>query len=138
VRADADHIVQVVTNLLSNACKFSPPGSDVEVRIASKEARFRISIRDHGPGVPEAFKARLFGKFAQADGSDSRHKGGSGLGLNIVMQIVTRHGGTVGHEAPADGGALFYFELPAVDGPRRAPQDVGNGGAGRRSDPENP
>jgi PAS domain S-box-containing protein len=129
VCVDVDRILQVITNLLSNACKFSPPGRDIEVRIVRNDASLRVSIRDHGPGVPDAFKQRLFAKFAQAHGSSGGHKGGSGLGLNIVMQIVTRHGGSVGHETPADGGAIFFFELPAVDVSNPALPDAGSGGA---------
>jgi PAS domain S-box-containing protein len=112
LRGDSDWLLQVVTNLLSNAIKFSPPGEEVVVAIEKRRGMVRISVRDHGHGVPDAFKARIFGKFAQADVSDARQKGGTGLGLNIVKQIVTRLGGEVGFGDAPGGGAIFYADLP--------------------------
>jgi PAS domain S-box-containing protein len=113
-RADADRIIQVMTNLLSNAVKFSPAGAEIEVAIEARGDAVRVAVRDRGPGIPEDFKARIFDKFAQADASDARQKGGTGLGLNIVKQIVTQHGGSVGFEPAADGGTVFHFDLPRV------------------------
>src|SRR6185312_9484485 len=98
VRADADRLMQVVTNLISNAVKFSPRGGEVAVAIIDRAAQVRIAVSDRGPGIPEAFKGRIFEKFAQADASDSRQKGGTGLGLSIVKQIVTWFSGQVGFE----------------------------------------
>ncbi len=69
-------------------------------------------MRDHGPGIPDDFKSRIFDKFAQADASDTRQKGGSGLGLSIVKQIVDRLGGKVGFESAVGYGTLFFVELP--------------------------
>jgi signal transduction histidine kinase/DNA-binding response OmpR family regulator len=112
VRADADRLMQVVTNLLSNAIKFSPPGKEVVVAIETRSKTVRISVRDHGHGVPDEFKPRIFGKFAQADGTDARQKGGTGLGLSIVKEIVTRLDGTVGFEDAPGGGTIFHVELP--------------------------
>lgn len=112
VWADADRLAQVVTNLLSNAIKFSPRGEDVIVAVGERDDRVRITVRDHGPGIPEEFKPRVFDKFAQADASDTRQKGGTGLGLSIVKQIVSRLGGEVGFESAAGCGTLFFVELP--------------------------
>jgi PAS domain S-box-containing protein len=114
VRADGDRINQVVTNLLSNAIKFSPAQGEVNVTVENRGATVRVSVRDHGPGIPEAFKSRIFEKFAQADGAETLRKQGTGLGLNIVKQIVDCHGGTVGFEPANGGGTIFYFELPRV------------------------
>ncbi len=114
VRADVDRMMQVVTNLLSNAVKFSPTGEVVEISIESRGDTVRVSVRDHGPGIPDEFKMRIFDKFAQADASDARQKGGTGLGLNIVKQIITQHGGKIGFEAAPGGGTIFYFELPRI------------------------
>jgi signal transduction histidine kinase len=109
---DADRLVQVITNLLSNAIKFSPAGEDVVVRIDNRESVVRVSVRDHGRGIPDEFKPRMFEKFAQADASDARQKGGTGLGLSIVKQIVTRLGGEVGFADAYGGGTVFYVEFP--------------------------
>ncbi len=116
VRGDADRLMQVVTNLLSNAAKFSPPGESVEVSVARVEdGRVRVSVRDHGPGVPEGFRERIFSKFAQADGSDTRKLGGTGLGLAISREIVERHGGRISFDSPPGEGATFHVDLPILD-----------------------
>jgi PAS domain S-box-containing protein len=110
-RGDADWLLQVFNNLLSNAIKFSPHGGEVVIAIASRPGHVRVSVRDFGEGVPENFKAEIFGKFAQADNSNTRAKGGAGLGLSIVKQIVTRLGGEVGFVNAPDGGAIFHVDL---------------------------
>jgi PAS domain S-box-containing protein len=115
VHADPDRLAQVVTNLLSNAIKFSPPGGEVAVGIERRDHAMRISVRDHGPGIPPEFKARIFEKFAQADATDARQKGGTGLGLSIVKEIVTRLGGKVGFADAEGGGTVFHVELPGWD-----------------------
>ena len=112
IRGDPDWLLQVVTNLLSNAVKFSPPGEEVEVAIQNLSGTIRISVRDHGHGVPDDFKPRIFEKFAQADASDARQLGGTGLGLSIVKQIVTRLGGEVSFGDAPGGGAIFHVEFP--------------------------
>ena len=114
VNVDADRLMQVLANLLSNAIKFSPPGSEVETVIRSNGSRVRVEIRDHGPGIPEAFKKRIFQKFSQADSSDTRQKGGTGLGLSISRALIERMNGTIGFSTPGPGqpGTVFYFELP--------------------------
>jgi PAS domain S-box-containing protein len=114
IRADADRIVQVSINLLSNAAKFSPPGETVVVRVATVDDKARLSVRDRGPGVPEDFRDRIFSKFAQADGSDTRQKGGTGLGLVIAREIVERHGGRLWYENMPDGGAAFHAEFAKI------------------------
>jgi PAS domain S-box-containing protein len=112
IRADPDWLAQVLTNLLSNAIKFSPAGEEVVVAIEQRGSAVRISVRDHGHGIPEAFKSHVFEKFAQADASDARQLGGTGLGLSIVKQIVTRLGGQVDFADAPGGGAIFHVELP--------------------------
>jgi signal transduction histidine kinase len=114
IRTDADRLAQVVTNLLSNAIKFSPPDNEVVVAVAKKEGAdfVRISVRDHGSGIPADFKSRIFEKFAQADATNARREGGTGLGLSIVKQIVDRLGGEVGFGDAPGGGTIFYVELP--------------------------
>jgi len=112
VRADPDRLKQVVSNLLSNAIKFSPQGAQVVLRAESWDNKVRISISDQGPGIPQEFRGRIFGKFAQADMSDSRPKGGTGLGLSIVKEIVERLGGQVGFFDAPQGGTVFFVDLP--------------------------
>jgi signal transduction histidine kinase len=112
VRADPDRLAQVVTNLLSNALKFSPALDEVVVAIEEATDVVRISVRDHGGGISADFKPHVFERFAQADATNSRQNGGSGLGLSIVKQIVDRLGGEVGFaDAPA-GGTIFHVVLP--------------------------
>ena len=113
LRADTDRLAQVITNLLSNAVKFSPPDSEVVVSIENGAGLVRISVRDHGPGIAAEFKPRVFERFAQADATDARRKGGSGLGLSIVKEIVDRLGGEVGFGDAPGGGTIFHVELPA-------------------------
>jgi PAS domain S-box-containing protein len=115
VHADPDRLAQVVTNLLSNAIQFSPCKSEVLVAVARHADRVRISVRDHGPGIPADFRPRLFEKFAQADASDARRKGGTGLGLSIVKEIVTRLGGTVDFADAPGGGTVFHVDLASRD-----------------------
>ena len=115
VRADPDRLLQVVTNLLSNAVKFSPADGEVVVAIEKKPDVVRITVRDHGPGIPIDFKPFIFEKFAQADAGNDRKKGGTGLGLSIVKQIVDRLGGEVGFVDAPDGGTIFHVQLPCWD-----------------------
>jgi PAS domain S-box-containing protein len=110
--ADPDRLMQVITNLLSNAAKFSPQGETVTIALSTEGERHRITIADRGAGIPEEFKGRIFSKFAQADGSDTRAQGGTGLGLSIVREIVIRLGGSVGFEARDGGGTVFSVDLP--------------------------
>ncbi len=124
VFADPDRLGQVLTNLLSNAAKFSPRGGRVEVGIAKRGEVMRVSVRDYGPGVPAEFRKSIFQKFAQADSSDARQLGGTGLGLNIAKRIAEHHGGELSFEAAAGGGTTFHLDLPALR------DSIGAGGRG--------
>lgn len=112
VSADAERLIQVVVNLLSNALKFSPDGGSVRVLVEVAGSSARVSVTDHGPGVPQEFRPRIFERFAQADGSDRRARGGTGLGLSICHAIVTAHGGRIGFASEPGVETVFYFELP--------------------------
>ncbi|HYW55959.1 MAG TPA: PAS domain S-box protein [Polaromonas sp.] len=112
VNVDGDRLTQVITNLLSNAMKFSPPGEAVEVHVTRGGIGVRVEVRDRGPGIPEEFRNRIFQKFSQADSSDTRQKGGTGLGLNISRAIIERLGGSIGFTTGAGVGTVFFFELP--------------------------
>jgi len=124
VRGDTDRLVQVVTNLLSNAAKYSPTGEAVRVKVEREGGNAALSVADHGPGVPEAFRDRIFARFAQADSSD-RGKGGTGLGLYIAREIAERHGGRLWFESPQGGGSTFHLDLPLLEEApvRFAPRD---------------
>jgi PAS domain S-box-containing protein len=113
--ADPDRLSQAVANLLSNAIKFSPIGDDVCVAVENHGDNLRITVRDHGPGIPDHFKPHVFEKFAQADATDSRQRGGTGLGLSIVKEIVERLGGKLGFLDAPGGGAIFHIDLPVWD-----------------------
>jgi len=115
VRADEDRLAQVVTNLLSNACKFSAPNGRVEVALVRVGNAARVMVSDNGPGVAPEFRARLFERFARSDSSDARRAGGTGLGLSICRGIVEKLGGSIAYEARAGGGSSFHFELPMVE-----------------------
>jgi PAS domain S-box-containing protein len=115
VRADVDRLVQVGANLISNALKFSKTGDRVEVSVERRGRLARLSVVDHGPGIPDEFRARIFTKFAQADSSDTRQKGGTGLGLVIAKEIVDRHGGRLWFESEPGHGARFHVDLPLSD-----------------------
>jgi PAS domain S-box-containing protein len=113
-RVDHDRMMQVLTNLLSNAIKFSRRGETVTVRLEAAGARARIAVIDHGCGIPDEFRPRMFQRFAQADSADSRKKGGTGLGLAICKSLVEKHGGTIWYESDG-GGTRFYVELALAD-----------------------
>jgi PAS domain S-box-containing protein len=112
VETDPDRLGQVLTNLLSNAAKFSQPGSVVEVGVATGGGRAVLSVRDSGVGIPEAFRERVFEKFSQVDSSDSRAKGGTGLGLSISKAIVEKLGGEISFESTLGVGTTFRVSIP--------------------------
>ena len=112
VNADRKRLLQVMTNLLSNAAKFSPEGATVEVTMESAAGNVRVGVNDSGPGIPESFRGRIFGRFAQADMSHTRQKGGTGLGLAICKRLLELMGGKIGFSDRPGGGTIFWFELP--------------------------
>ncbi|MEQ7849216.1 PAS domain-containing sensor histidine kinase [Nocardioides kribbensis] len=144
VHADADQVMQTLTNLIGNACKFSEPGSVVtlesgpattataptgttptatDTAAASRAAetgavaagpQVLFEVRDHGRGIPADMLSSVFERFEQVDSSDTREKGGTGLGLTISRQIVTRHGGRIWIESEVGVGTSVFFTLPAA------------------------
>ncbi len=114
VRGDSDRLMQVVANLLSNAAKFSPEGGKVEIAVTRGNGRARVSVSDHGPGIPGEFHETIFAKFTQADASDTRQVGGTGLGLNISKTIIEKHGGNIDFDTEVGVGTTFYFEIPIL------------------------
>jgi CheY-like chemotaxis protein len=120
VRADADRIHQVLTNLISNARKYSPAGGEVRVAARAAEAAVEISVTDQGLGIPPEALPRLFEKFYRIDNTDRRTIKGTGLGLAICHHVVAAHGGRIWAESQGLGcGSRFAFTLPlAEDGER--------------------
>lgn len=113
---DATGIERVLSNLIDNAVKFSPKGGSIEITVSETGPNLaRISVRDHGLGIPPEKRGAIFERFFQAHGSD--HRSGLGLGLFICRQIVQQHGGDIAVEFPEDGGTRFVATLPltAVD-----------------------
>lgn len=124
VNVDTDRLSQVLANLLSNAAKFSPPGEEVTVSVKECGPLLRVEVSDHGPGIPEEFRARIFQKFSQADSSDTKQKGGTGLGLSITKAIVEKMGGNIGFVSEAGRGTTFFFELPRAVPAGDAPDEA--------------
>lgn len=112
VLADAQRLQQVLSNLLSNALKFSPAQGEVRLYSELAGQSVRILVSDQGLGIPADFTARIFKKFSQADASDSRQKGGTGLGLAISKELIERMGGTIGFVSGLQRGSTFWIELP--------------------------
>ncbi len=112
---DRDRFNQALTNLLSNAAKFSKSGGIVSVSIAPRgHDSVIIAVQDHGVGIPKAFHDQIYEKFAQADGSSTRSKGGTGLGLNITRSIIEALDGEISFETEEGEGSTFYLTLPTV------------------------
>lgn len=112
INVDPARFLQVMSNLLSNAAKFSPPGTEIEVDVRMAEGCACISVTDQGPGIAEEFRERIFDKFTQADSSDSRHKGGTGLGLNISKSLVEHMHGRIGFDTVPGEGTTFHVIFP--------------------------
>ena len=113
IHADPDRMGQVLANLLSNAIKYSPSGGTVTISTERQHPFQRISIADRGSGIPDEFRDRVFEKFAQADSTDTRLVGGTGLGLNIVREIMNRMDGAVSFDSAPGEGTVFRIDLPA-------------------------
>ena len=113
VIADAQRVEQVLTNLLSNAAKFSPSGQSVEVFASRQNGVIRVAVHDDGPGIPSEFSERVFERFAQADMSNTRSgTTGTGLGLNIAKRIIEDMGGNLDYDSEQGRGCTFFFDLP--------------------------
>ena len=110
--ADPDRVLQVLTNLVSNAVKFSNPGGTVSISARMGDGEAVVSVRDRGRGIPTDKQGAIFERFQQVDSSDARQKGGTGLGLSIARSIVQQHGGRIWVESDWGEGSTFFFTLP--------------------------
>lgn len=114
VRGDAEALARAIRNVLDNALQYSPPGTPVEVRAEPREGGVEVSVRDRGPGIPEADLPRVFERFYRADRSRARRTGGSGLGLAIVRAIAEEHGGRALLRNREGGGAEVILWFPGA------------------------
>lgn len=135
VLADADRVVQTLINLVGNAIKFSPPGSQVVMEAAPEDRMVVFRVIDQGRGIPADRLNLIFERFEQVDSSDARDKGGTGLGLAISRSIVHRLGGRIWAENNPDQGSTFSFTLPA-DSAGPAEETQGNARAAVTSHPD--
>lgn len=114
ISVDEDRLKQVITNLLSNACKYSPANDEVVIHVEHDEKNISITVTDHGPGIPEQYKASVFEKFTQADNSNTRELGGTGLGLSISKKIVELHKGNISFNSEPYKATSFTVTLPLI------------------------
>ena len=116
VYVDTNRLQQVLSNLISNAIKFSPKKDIVSLTIEKHKKQIIIKVHDNGEGIPDSFKKQIFQKFAQADSSNTKNKGGTGLGLNISKAIIEKFNGEIGFISLKNEGTTFYFTLPTNGG----------------------
>jgi NtrC-family two-component system sensor histidine kinase KinB len=109
VRADANKIIWVLTNLVSNALRVVSKGGHIELQAQRVGSNIHVSVRDDGPGISTEYQSKIFQKFVQVKGQDA---GGKGLGLAICKEIVRAHGGTIWVDSSAGRGSTFTFTLP--------------------------
>ena len=112
VLADRDRVVQVLTNLVSNAHKYTQAGGEIDVRACARDGMVAVEVQDNGMGIPPEDVPKLFTRFFRVDSSLTREIGGTGLGLSIVRSIVEMQGGTVSVDSTPGQGSTFAFTLP--------------------------
>jgi signal transduction histidine kinase len=115
INGDRDRLEQVLGNLLENAVKYSPDGSDITVTVEDKGDTLLTAVCDRGIGIPADELNQVFERFHRGRQVSSTNYGGLGLGLYITKQIVERHGGSIWVESREGQGTTFYFSLPAAD-----------------------
>lgn len=124
LKTDPNRFIQVLTNLMSNAYKFSPPNGRIVLDIADAGEHVRVSVKDEGQGIPLAEQGKIFDRFADMTNSDRAAMGGTGLGLSICKAIVENLGGTIGFDTEEGVGTTFFFNLPKNEPASNAVDDV--------------
>ena len=113
VSVDEDQIVQVMINLLSNALRFAPPGSSIQIDAKDVDGQWiEVSVKDHGPGIPEAFQEVIFERFKKVSAAGGERMHGTGLGLYICKTIIEQHKGMIGVVSKEGEGSRFWFRIP--------------------------
>ncbi len=115
IEVDPDRFIQVLTNVLSNAVRFSSAGDVVKVRVNRHDGYLRVAVADRGPGIPEKFRDQVFEPFARADEADWRNKSGTGLGMSISKAIIEELGGAISFDTEVGGGTTFRVDIPESD-----------------------
>ncbi len=113
IKADKDRLIQILTNFISNAVKFSDAEQSVSINTSASGNAVRFSVMDKGPGIDPRNVPKLFRMFQQVD-SVNQPKGGTGLGLAICKSLIEQHGGSVGIDTELGKGSTFWFEIPRV------------------------
>jgi PAS domain S-box-containing protein len=121
INADPDRLIQVISNLVSNAIKYSPDGGEVTISTAAGNGQVHVAVKDQGVGIPPEFIGRVFGRYERFENSKTSKVVGTGLGLAISRQIIELHGGKIWVESKVGSGSTFQFTVP---------QQIGAGGAG--------
>lgn len=140
VTADRDRIQQVYTNIIGNIVRYTPEGSPVEIALGRTGSSAVVEFRDHGPGIAEDDRSKVFERFYRSDTSRARSHGGSGLGLAIVSSILSAHKGEAKLTKTKGGGLTVRIELPldAHRGPEPASTTSASPGASRAASPSSP
>ncbi len=126
-KIDPRRFQQVMNNLLTNAAKFAYPNTEIAVRVDDLGGYHKVSVTNHGEGVPYAFRDHIFSPFSQAKESDTRSRGGTGLGLVISKQIVEQSGGEIGFDSIVDDKTTFWFTVSKeLRHPHKSLNDIGN------------
>jgi signal transduction histidine kinase len=115
VRVDPDRLIQVLTNVLSNAVRFSAAGDVVKVRVSRHSGCLRVAVADRGPGIAEEFRDMVFEPFARADEADRRHRSGTGLGMSISKAIIEELGGAISFDTEVGAGTTFHVDIPEAE-----------------------
>ena len=112
VLVDPDRMIQVLTNVLSNAVRFSAAGDVVKVGVTRHSGLFRVAVADSGPGIPEKFRDQVFEPFARADEANWRNRSGTGLGMSISKAIIEELGGAISFDTEVGVGTTFHIDIP--------------------------